>query len=46
MAHLPWGHIRTILDKAATAEDRDWYVAAAILCSPSTSNSFAMWSSN
>jgi predicted nuclease of restriction endonuclease-like (RecB) superfamily len=30
VAHLPWGHIRTILDKAATAEERDWYAAAAI----------------
>jgi predicted nuclease of restriction endonuclease-like (RecB) superfamily len=30
VAHLPWGHIRTILDKAATTEERDWYAAAAI----------------
>jgi len=30
VAHLPWGHIRTILDKAATAEERNWYAAAAI----------------
>lgn len=30
VAHLPWGHIRTILDKAATADERDWYAAAAI----------------
>ena len=30
VAHLPWGHIRTILDKAATAEERDWYASAAI----------------
>jgi predicted nuclease of restriction endonuclease-like (RecB) superfamily len=29
VAHLPWGHIRTILDKAATAEERNWYAAAA-----------------
>ncbi|MEV7135219.1 DUF1016 N-terminal domain-containing protein [Arthrobacter sp. NPDC093128] len=28
VAHLPWGHIRTILDKAATAEERAWYAAA------------------
>ena len=27
---MPWGNIRTILDEAATAEERDWYVAAAI----------------
>jgi predicted nuclease of restriction endonuclease-like (RecB) superfamily len=30
VAHLPWGHIRMILDKAATAEERDWYAAAAV----------------
>ena len=30
VAHLPWGHIRTILDKAATADERDWYASAAI----------------
>jgi predicted nuclease of restriction endonuclease-like (RecB) superfamily len=30
VAHLPWGHIRTILDKAGTKEERDWYAAAAV----------------
>ncbi|MGO4188517.1 PDDEXK nuclease domain-containing protein [Pseudarthrobacter sp. TAF60_1] len=30
VAHLPWGHIRTILDKAASAEEREWYAAAAV----------------
>ncbi|WP_427132311.1 DUF1016 N-terminal domain-containing protein [Pseudarthrobacter sp. S9] len=30
VAHLPWGHIRTILAKAATTEERDWYAAAAV----------------
>lgn len=30
VAHLPWGHIRMILDKAASAEERDWYAAAAV----------------
>lgn len=30
VAHLPWGHIRTILDKADTAEERNWYAAAAV----------------
>ncbi|WP_457963746.1 PDDEXK nuclease domain-containing protein [Arthrobacter sp. D1-29] len=30
VAHLPWGHIRTIWDKAATGEERDWYAAAAV----------------
>lgn len=30
VAHLPWGHIRMILDKTATAEERDWYAAAAV----------------
>ncbi|MGK3957599.1 PDDEXK nuclease domain-containing protein [Arthrobacter sp. R4] len=30
VAHLPWGHIRTILDKAATGEERDWYAAAVV----------------
>jgi predicted nuclease of restriction endonuclease-like (RecB) superfamily len=30
VAHLPWGHIRTILDKAQTGEQRQWYAAAAV----------------
>lgn len=30
VAHLPWGHIRMILDRTATAEERDWYAAAAV----------------
>lgn len=30
VAHLPWGHIRTIPDKAATGEERDWYAAMAV----------------
>ncbi len=30
VAHLPWGHIRTILDKATTPEEREWYAAAAV----------------
>ncbi|BAS18653.1 uncharacterized protein YhcG (plasmid) [Arthrobacter sp. Hiyo8] len=30
VAHLPWGHIRTILDKSGTAEERDWYAGAAV----------------
>lgn len=30
VAHLPWGHIRSILDKAATSGERDWYAAAAV----------------
>lgn len=30
VAQLPWGHIRTILDKAQTPEERDWYAAAAV----------------
>ncbi|TDT73566.1 putative nuclease of restriction endonuclease-like (RecB) superfamily [Arthrobacter sp. AG258] len=30
VAHLPWGHIRTILDKADTAEERNWYASAAV----------------
>ncbi|WP_345147947.1 PDDEXK nuclease domain-containing protein [Arthrobacter ginkgonis] len=29
VAQLPWGHIRTILDKAETPEQRHWYAAAA-----------------
>jgi predicted nuclease of restriction endonuclease-like (RecB) superfamily len=27
---LPWGHIRTILDKTQSPEERDWYTAAAV----------------
>jgi predicted nuclease of restriction endonuclease-like (RecB) superfamily len=30
VAHLPWGHIRTILDKSGTAEERNWYAGAAV----------------
>jgi predicted nuclease of restriction endonuclease-like (RecB) superfamily len=30
VAQLPWGHIRTILDKASTIEERNWYAAAAV----------------
>jgi len=30
VAQLPWGHIRTILDKAETLGERDWYAAAAV----------------
>lgn len=30
VAQLPWGHIRTILDKAETPQERDWYTAAAV----------------
>ncbi|MEV4902861.1 PDDEXK nuclease domain-containing protein [Citricoccus sp. NPDC055426] len=29
VAHLPWGHIRAILDKAENQDQRDWYAAAA-----------------
>ncbi|GAA1356135.1 hypothetical protein GCM10009636_24920 [Arthrobacter koreensis] len=30
VAQLPWGHIRTILDKAESRQARDWYAAAAL----------------
>ncbi|WP_142060024.1 YhcG family protein [Pseudarthrobacter sp. B4EP4b] len=30
VAQLPWGHIRTILDKASSTEERNWYAAAAV----------------
>lgn len=30
VAQLPWGHIRTILDKAETRQERDWYAAGAV----------------
>jgi predicted nuclease of restriction endonuclease-like (RecB) superfamily len=30
LGHLPWGHIRTILDKRVDPEARDWYAAAAV----------------
>lgn len=30
VAHLPWGHIRAILDKADTGEERNWYASAAV----------------
>ncbi len=30
MAHLPWGHIRILLDKLETSSARDWYAAAAV----------------
>ncbi|MEV7649054.1 DUF1016 N-terminal domain-containing protein [Arthrobacter sp. NPDC089319] len=30
VAQLPWGHIRTLLDKTKTGPERDWYAAAAV----------------
>ncbi|MDP9696190.1 UNVERIFIED_ORG: putative nuclease of restriction endonuclease-like (RecB) superfamily [Arthrobacter globiformis] len=30
VGHLPWGHIRIILDKRLTPDARDWYAAAAV----------------
>lgn len=30
VAQLPWGHIRTIIDKGESQEERDWYVAATV----------------
>ncbi|GAA3313932.1 hypothetical protein GCM10017710_19390 [Arthrobacter ramosus] len=30
VGHLPWGHIRTILDKRLEPPARDWYAAAAV----------------
>lgn len=30
VGHLPWGHIRTILDKKLDPGARDWYAAAAV----------------
>ena len=30
VAQLPWGHIRTILDKSLPPDARDWYAAAAV----------------
>lgn len=30
VAQLPWGHVRTLIDKAETPEQRDWYAAAAV----------------
>ena len=30
VGHLPWGHIRTILDKKLDHEARNWYAAAAV----------------
>lgn len=30
VAQLPWGHIRTILDKAQSPGEREWYAAAAV----------------
>jgi len=29
VAQLPWGHVRVLLDKLDTRQDRDWYAAAA-----------------
>lgn len=29
VAHLPWGHIRILLDKGGSREERDWYASAA-----------------
>ena len=30
VGHLPWGHIRIILDKRLEPDARDWYAAAAV----------------
>lgn len=30
VAHLPWGHVRLLLDKLKTPAERDWYVQAAV----------------
>ncbi len=30
VAQLPWGHIRTLLDKTETGPERDWYAAGAV----------------
>lgn len=30
VGHLPWGHIRTILDKRLEPPARDWYAASAV----------------
>lgn len=27
---MPWGHVRTLLDRLATADDRDWYAMKAV----------------
>ncbi len=29
VAQLPWGHVRVLLDKLSTRQERDWYAAAA-----------------
>lgn len=30
VAQIPWGHVRVILDKLDTREDREWYAAKAV----------------
>ena len=30
VGQIPWGHIRILLDRLSTREDRDWYAARAI----------------
>jgi predicted nuclease of restriction endonuclease-like (RecB) superfamily len=30
LEHLPWGHIRLLLDEISDPQVRDWYVAAAV----------------
>jgi hypothetical protein len=30
VGHLPWGHLRTILDKKPSPNQRTWYAAAAV----------------
>ncbi|MCJ1701622.1 PDDEXK nuclease domain-containing protein [Rathayibacter festucae] len=30
VAHLPWGHIRILIDKLDEQEKRDWYAASAV----------------
>lgn len=30
VAQMPWSHVRTLLDRLATAGDRDWYAMKAV----------------
>ena len=30
LEHLPWGHVRVLLDEVSEPQARDWYAAAAV----------------
>jgi hypothetical protein len=38
VAQLPWGHVRVLLDKLSTRQERDWYAAPASKTTPAAAS--------